>query len=143
MSKRYRHGQILKLIREQPVYTQDEIANELKKRGVAATQVTLSRDLRELSLVKTQDGYREIARDAPEIGFTDLAIEFVGDVRCAQNLIVLKTDPGHASSVAVALDNEEWPEVVGTISGDDTVLVITADNHTAELLCQKLLKLLA
>jgi transcriptional regulator of arginine metabolism len=60
----------------------------------------------------------------------------------AQNQVILKTSPGHANSVAVALDNEEWPEVVGTIAGDDTILVITQDNPTAESVQEKLLALL-
>jgi transcriptional regulator of arginine metabolism len=60
----------------------------------------------------------------------------------AQNLVVLKTSPGHANSVAVALDNESWPEVVGTIAGDDTILVITPDGPTAEAVQEKLLELL-
>jgi transcriptional regulator of arginine metabolism len=141
VSKRFRQGQILKLIRERPVYTQDEIAAELSKRGVTATQVTLSRDLREIGLVKTQDGYREMAREEPETGFVDLFREYVGDVRIAQNLLVFRTDPGHANVVAVALDSEDWPEVVGTIAGDDTVLVVTGDNAAAELLKAKLLEL--
>ena len=64
------------------------------------------------------------------------------DVRLAQNLIVLKTAPGHANTVAVALDNEEWPDVVGTIAGDDTILVITPESAVAEALRKKLLDLL-
>ncbi len=141
MSKRFRQGQILKLIRERPVYTQDEIALELGKRGVSATQVTLSRDLREIGLVKTPDGYREMARDEAETDFANLFSDYVSDIRIAQNLLVLKTDPGHANPVALALDTEDWPEVVGTVAGDDTVLVITSDNAAAELLRAKLLAL--
>jgi transcriptional regulator of arginine metabolism len=142
MSKSYRHGQILKLIRAKPVYTQEELAQELKKLGIQATQVTLSRDIRELSLVKTQEGYREISPDEAGPQFTTLAAEFLQDVRAAQNLVVLKTAPGHANSVAVALDNEEWPEVVGTIAGDDTILVIAPNNATAEAMRKRLLALL-
>ena len=67
---------------------------------------------------------------------------FARDVLRAQNHVILKTSPGHANSVAVALDNEEWPEVVGTIAGDDTILVITPDNPTAESVQEKLLALL-
>ncbi len=141
MSKRFRHGQILKLIREKPVFTQDEIAAELGLRGVSATQVTLSRDLRELGLVKTQDGYREMAQDDPGTGLAALFSEFVGDIRIAQNLLVLKTDPGHASPVAVALDTEDWPEVIGTIAGDDTILIVTTDAQAAQQLRAKLLML--
>ncbi|MFN0168471.1 MAG: arginine repressor [Bryobacteraceae bacterium] len=142
MSKSYRHGQIVKLIRSQQIMTQDELAKALKKTGIAATQVTLSRDIRELRLVKTHDGYREL--DASESGpsFETLATEFLIDVRLAQNLVVLKTAPGHANSVAVALDNQEWHEVVGTIAGDDTILVISPDNATAEGLQKRFIELL-
>ena len=142
MSKSYRHGQILKLIRSKAVHTQDELARELKKQGIAATQVTLSRDLRELRLAKTADGYREMETDEAGPQFRLLAAEFLQDIRAAQNLVVLKTAPGHANSVAVALDAEEWPEIVGTIAGDDTILVIAPDNETAAAVEKKLLAFL-
>lgn len=143
MSKSYRHGQILKLIRTQSVRTQDELAQELKKIGIGTTQVTLSRDLRELRLAKTPDGYREMEPEEVGPQLRLLAAEFLQDIRTAQNLIVLKTAPGHANSVAVALDSEEWPEVVGTIAGDDTILVIAPDNATAEAVHKKLLQFLS
>ncbi len=141
MTKSLRQGQILKLIRANTVHTQDDLAKLLRTVGIEATQVTLSRDIRELRLAKTPDGYREIGRESgPQ--FAMLAGEFLQDVRCAQNLVVLKTAPGHANSVAVALDNEEWPEVAGTIAGDDTILVVTPDNTTASSVCNRLLALL-
>ena len=143
MSKSYRHGQILKLIRERPVHTQEDLAAELKKLGIAATQVTLSRDVRELGLAKTADGYREMAEEEAGPQFRLLAAEFLQDIRTAQNLVVLRTAPGHANSVAVALDGEAWPEVVGTIAGDDTILVVAPDNETAEEVARKLLLFLA
>jgi transcriptional regulator of arginine metabolism len=142
MTKTYRQGQILKLIRSRKISTQEDLAQELKNLGIAATQVTLSRDLRELRLVKTREGYQEMAPE--EIGpqFSILAGEFLKDVLRAQNLVILKTSPGHANSVAVALDSEQWPEIVGTIAGDDTILVIAPDNPTAESVQEKLLELL-
>ena len=142
MSKAYRHGQILNLIRTKSIHTQDELAQELNKLGVAATQVTLSRDIRELRLAKTPDGYREILSEETGPQLAQLATEFLHDVRAAQNLVVLKTSPGHANSVAVALDAEKWPEIVGTIAGDDTILVIAPDNSTAESVRKKLMQLL-
>ena len=142
MTKTYRQGQILKLIRNQKISTQEDLAHELGKLGIAATQVTLSRDIRDLRLVKTRDGYQEMAAEETGPGFSMLAAEFLNDVLRAQNLVVLKTSPGHANSVAVALDNEEWPQVVGTIAGDDTILVITPDGPTAEAVQEKLLALL-
>lgn len=139
MTKSYRHGQILKLIRSKQVYTQGDLATELQKLGVAATQVTLSRDIRELGLVKTPDGYRQIPADAPGPDLATIIGDFLRDVRIAQNLLVLKTAPGNANTLAIALDQEEWPEVVGTIAGDDTILVIAPDNDTAHTLQGKLL----
>jgi transcriptional regulator of arginine metabolism len=142
MNKSYRQGQILKLIRLKPIHTQDDLASELKETyGIQTTQVTLSRDMRELGLVKTPEGYRQVAPPAgPD--FSGVAAEFVWDVRAAQNIVVLRTSPAHASSVAVALDQEEWPEVVGSIAGDDTVLVIAPDNDAAARLCTRVLALL-
>jgi len=142
MSKSYRQGQILKLIRGKHVLTQDELAEELRKQGISATQVTLSRDIRDLRLVKTREGYQEMAEEERGPAFPLLAAEFVLDVRIAQNLVVLKTAPGHANSVAVALDQDEWPEVVGTIAGDDTILLIAPDSATAEVVQEKLMTIL-
>jgi transcriptional regulator of arginine metabolism len=142
MSKNYRQGQILKLIRSKGIFTQDELAQKLKREGILATQVTLSRDLRDLRLVKTPEGYQEMAAEENPLHLESLARDFLRDVRLAQNLIVLKTDPGHASSIAVALDNEEWEEVLGTVAGDDTVLVVASDCATAEHTKLRLLRIL-
>ncbi len=132
MNKAYRQGQILKLVRSRPIHTQEELARALRGMGIPATQVTLSRDIRELRLAKTSEGYQQIE---PETGGPELATvasEFLQDVRVAQNLLILRTPPGNANALAVALDREEWPEVTGTIAGDDTVLVVTPDSKTAE-----------
>jgi len=140
MNKAYRQGQILKLIRSKRILTQDDLARELKhSQNIDTTQVTLSRDVRELGLLKTPDGYRQVEGAPPGPDLAMVLGEFLQDVRAAQNLIVLKTSPGHANALAVALDNEEWPEVVGTIAGDDTVLVVAPDAATAEKLRKKLL----
>lgn len=138
MTKSYRQGQILRLIRVKRVHTQEELARELQALGVPATQVTLSRDVRELGLVKTADGYRQIAEEPSGPSFESLAKAFLWDVRVAQNLVVLKTSPAHASTMARALDEEEWPEVVGTVAGDDTVLVVAPDAAAADVLRARL-----
>jgi transcriptional regulator of arginine metabolism len=132
MNKAYRHGQILKVIRGREIHTQEELARELKKLGLVTTQVTLSRDIRELGLVKTPEGYRQIRPEPTGPHLATIAAEFLQDIRVAQNLLVLKTAPAHASIVASALDHEEWPEIIGTIAGDDTILVITPDPDTAD-----------
>ena len=142
MSKSFRQGQILKLVRSGQVATQEELAQSLKKVGIVTTQVTLSRDIRELRLVKTREGYQETSPEEAGPQFATLAAEFLVDVRAAGNLVVLKTAPGHANSVAVALDNEEWSDIVGTIAGDDTILAIAPNASTAARIRKKLLALL-
>jgi len=143
MNKSYRQGQIVKLIRDRRIHTQEELAQALKETGVAATQVTLSRDIRELRLSKTPEGYRQLAPESTGPQFALMAVEFLKDIRAAQNLLVLRTSPGNANTVAAALDREEWPEVAGTIAGDDTILVVLPDAETAEAVRQRLLNLIS
>ena len=139
MNKSYRHGQILKLIRARRLHTQQELADALQSVGVSATQVTLSRDIRELGLLKTPQGYTQAAEAAPDGPDVASAIrEFVLDLRVAQNLLVLRTPPATANTVAVALDRANWPEVVGTVAGDDTVLIVAPDHKTAQTVRAKL-----
>ncbi|HEY4362074.1 MAG TPA: ArgR family transcriptional regulator [Bryobacteraceae bacterium] len=135
MNKSYRQGQILNLIRATRLHTQEDLAAALRHQGIAATQVTLSRDIRELGLIKTSQGYSQTPIAAP-LGpdFAQVAREFLRDVRIAQNLLVLRTPPGHANALASALDQADWPEVAGTIAGDDTVLVVAPDNKIAAAL---------
>lgn len=141
MQKRLRHQAILQVVRTRQVHTQEQIAEDLRKMGFDATQVTLSRDIRELGLVKTVQGYQTLDSAPAPPSVEDVAEEFLIGARVAQNLLVLKTAPGSASPLAVALDKAAWPEVVGTIAGDDTVLVVTPDNQTAESLRSRLLRL--
>jgi transcriptional regulator of arginine metabolism len=139
MNKAYRQGQILKLVRSRNIHTQEELAQALKEDGILTTQVTLSRDLRDLRLAKTAEGYRQLGRESTGPNLLLLVSEFLLDIRQAQNLLVLRTSPGHANSVAVALDRGDWPEIVGTVAGDDTILVILPDAPTAEMIRARLL----
>ncbi|MBS1826505.1 MAG: ArgR family transcriptional regulator [Acidobacteria bacterium] len=132
MLKRLRQQEIVKLVRSRSIHTQEQLAEALGRAGIEATQVTLSRDIRELGLVKTAQGYQELSSAKPAPDVHEMANEFLLDVRIAQNLVVLKTTPGSASPIAVALDQANWSEVVGTIAGDDTVLVITPDTASAK-----------
>ena len=142
MTKAFRQGQILQLIGRKTIWTQDELARELAGVGVTATQATLSRDIQDLGLAKTPDGYRQIATAPPATALASVAAEYLRDVRVAQNLLVLKTPPGNANALAVALDREDWPQVVGTIAGDDTILVIAPDSATAAELRDRFLSFL-
>jgi transcriptional regulator of arginine metabolism len=143
MNKSFRQGQILNIIRSKEICTQDELARELARIGIQTTQVTLSRDIRELGLVKTPEGYRQLPSELARPALGDVANEYLLDIRVAQNLVVLRTSPGNASPLAVAVDREELPEVVGTVAGDDTVLVITTDTETANGFRQKMLELIS
>jgi len=146
MTKSYRHGQILNLIRSQPIRTQEEMAGALARLGIEVTQVTLSRDLRELGLVKGPLGYREpdratVSTEEPD-SLKRALEEFVRDVKTAQNLVIIRTAAGNAQPVAVALDRQAWPEIIGTVAGDDTVFAATPDPRQAVRAKEKLLALL-
>ncbi len=127
MNKTYRQGQ-------------DDLAQALRQEfGIPATQVTLSRDVRELGLVKTQDGYKQMAPvGRPDLGA--VAAEYLRDIRQAKNLLVLRTAPGNANALAVAIDQEDLPEVVGTLAGDDTILVIAPTDDAATQVKAKFLE---
>src|SRR5882762_10685347 len=119
MSKAARQKVILELLHKSPVESQEELQGYLAKRGFDVGQATLSRDIRELGLVKTHDGYMP----SSGMGFAEpvlpavsrLVREFVVEVRLAQNLLVLKTSVGSAQPVAASMDAEDWPEVVGPV----------------------------
>jgi transcriptional regulator of arginine metabolism len=136
--KSQRHQAIHDLLLTTPVANQSELRRHLAGRGFHATQATLSRDIRQLKLVKGPDGYALPAdhsedEDAlPEIA--GVLQDFCLEVRQAQNLLVVLTTMGGAQPVAANLDYEEWSEVVGTIAGDNTVLIVCPDAAKASVL---------
>jgi len=138
--KRFRQGQILKLITSEAISSQDELRRRLAHVKLRVTQATLSRDLRELKLVKTSTGYKALGPAAEEMAalppLARALREFLLDLRPAANLLVLKTPPGGAQPLAAAVDAEHFREVAGTIAGDDTVLVI-ASSRPARAAVQK------
>lgn len=142
MNKNFRQGQILNIIRSQQINTQEELARELAQHGIQTTQVTLSRDIREMGLVKTGEGYRTMPSEQSGPELADVIDEYMRDVKVAQNMLVIRTSPGNANTLAVALDNADLSEVVGTVAGDDTVFVVTPDNAAADQLRQWLLDLI-
>jgi transcriptional regulator of arginine metabolism len=136
-----RQQMIVELAHEGPLPNQQELVKILARRGFAVTQATLSRDINELGLVRTPQGYTLPNGDAPAEPaptVSRLVREFVREVRRAQNLLVIKTTSGSAQPVALAIDAEGWDEVVGTVAGDDTVLIITPDNKAAQKLQTRL-----
>ena len=153
MSKLSRHQAILELVDSGPVPSQEEL-QRLHKRGFDAGQATLSRDIRELGLVKTAEGYSLPTNgngNGNGHGYGDSALpsvsrlvrEFVTSVRAAQNLLVTKTSIGSAQPVAAALDSENWPEAIGTIAGDDTILIVCTDSRSAGRLAGRIQGMLA
>jgi len=147
MSKAARQKTILELVHRGPVESQEELQGFLAKRGFDVGQATLSRDIRELGLVKTYAGYlppnAAVAAEPVLPSVSRLVREFVIEVRLAQNMIVLKTSVGSAQPVAAAIDAEDWPEVVGTLGGDDTILIISQDNKTTQQLARRIQGMLA
>ena len=152
MSKLARHQVILEVVDSGPVPSQEELQRLLHKRGLDAGQATLSRDIRELGLVKTSEGYTLPANghgngnghsDAALPSVSRLVREFVTSVRAAQNLLVTKTSVGSAQPVAAALDGENWPEAIGTIAGDDTILIVCTDSRSAGRLAGRIQGMLA
>jgi transcriptional regulator of arginine metabolism len=134
-----RRAAIVKIIRESVVHKQEELVKMLKKQGFEATQSSISRDLRELQVAKAGDHY--IVPDNAEASVNPFhsISRFVTDVKVAgASLTVVKTTTGTAQSVAVAIDQADWPEVVGTISGDDTIFIATADARTQQQLSKRL-----
>jgi len=145
--KRYRQGQILKLLTDEPVSNQDELRRRLVHLGMRVTQATLSRDLRELKLVKTSEGYRPLSAAAVEEAaplpvLARALKEFLLDIRPAQNLLVLKTPPGGAQPLAAAVDAEHWKEIAGTLAGDDTILIITPSRSARAAIQKRMEELL-
>ncbi|HEU5335246.1 MAG TPA: arginine repressor [Terriglobales bacterium] len=145
--KAARHKVILELVQESFIASQEELQKALNRRGMKVGQATLSRDIHELELVKTADGYAlpsgGSAMEAALPSASRLVREFVLDVRQAQNLVVVKTAVGSAQPVAAALDGESWPEVVGTIAGDDAILIVAENNKGAARLVERVRELLA
>ena len=132
---------IVELAHDGPLPNQQELCKVLARRGFPVTQATLSRDINELGLVRTTEGYMFPNGDAPSEPaptVSRIVREFVREVRRAQNLLVIKTTSGSAQPVALAVDAEGWDEVVGTVAGDDTVLIITTDNKNAKKLQTRL-----
>lgn len=143
-SKQERHSTIRQLVAAEPIASQDELRRKLVRRGFDVTQATLSRDIHELQLSKGPNGYAmpngngHAAEEEDEPPVDDVLRSFGLIVRQAQNQLVLRTTQGAAQPVALAIDHEEWSDVVGTLAGDDTVLIICPDPRRASALQEKL-----
>ena len=134
--KTVRQVAILDIIEKQEIETQEELASALNARGIRVTQATVSRDIKELRLLQvlTPSGkYKYATGDQADNNLTDRFIRMLAEsllsVSSANNLIVVKTLSGSANVAAEALDSMHWPEVLGTLAGDNTVLLIIRSNE--------------
>jgi transcriptional regulator of arginine metabolism len=150
--KDLRHTAIRELVARSRVTNQDELRRKLRRRGIQVTQATLSRDIHELRLFKGPSGYSlpngngsshsgAVIDDAPP-SVEEMLASFGLRVIHAMNQVIVRTVMGGAQPVAAALDREDWPEVAGTIAGDDTVLVICQDQRRAADVEARLRKIL-
>ncbi len=137
--KSVRHDLILDIIDKKDIETQEELAAELNARGVKVTQATVSRDIKELRLLKVlseNGGYKYATAERAEKGMSERFIrilaESVMSIESAVNLIVIKTISASAQAAAEAIDSLKWPELLGTIAGDNTILVIARSEEAVE-----------
>ena len=147
MDKFYRRNQILELVSRGQATTQDDLRRKLAERGIRVTQATVSRDLEKLGLAKTRKGYvltssAENTADSHPT-FSLLLKEFLREARLAGNFVVVRTHPGTAHTVAEGLDRQAWPEVVGTVAGDDTIMVATEQPRDAVKVQRKIMQLVS
>lgn len=147
--KSARHNLILEIIETMDIETQEELAEELKRRGVRVTQATVSRDIKELRLLKVlseKGGYKYATVERAEKGMNDrfarILAESIVNIESVNNLVVVTTLTASANAAGEAIDSMKWNEVLGTIAGDNTLLIIARSNEAVETLLARLNTLL-
>lgn len=149
MSKGQRHIKIREIIASKDIETQDELVEELRNAGFNVTQATVSRDIKELHLVKVplMDGRYKYSLPADQRFNPQQKLRrhlrdaFVG-IDSAGHLVVMKTLPGNAMAIAALIDNLDWDKIVGTVSGDDTILIVCRTEEDTEIITEKFLEML-
>ena len=144
-----RHSKILEIVNNRNIETQEELADDLKKAGIDVTQATVSRDIKELKLIKvlaSDGGYKYASLAPTESILSDklvlIFVQTVLTIDYTNNMIVIKTISGSASAAAEAIDSLGWDGIVGTLAGDNTIFVLTRNIDKAEELISKFKKLL-
>ena len=144
MNKNKRKEKILDIISKTEVNTQEELISVLRSQGLEVTQATVSRDIKELGLVKVAGKVKKYRYARPEDTRSDYSLHVdrmrsvVLSCECAQNIVVIKTLAGNGNAIAVIIDNSKTEGVVGTLAGDDTVFAVAVDNNTAAKVCENL-----
>lgn len=143
--KSARHNLILEIIETMDIETQEELAEELKRRGVRVTQATVSRDIKELRLLKVlseKGGYKYATVERAEKGMNDrfarILAESIVNIEAVNNLVVINTLTASANAAGEAIDSMKWNEVLGTIAGDNTLLIIARSNEAVETVVERL-----
>ena len=137
MNKNKRKEKILDIVSKTEVNTQEELIAILRSQGLEVTQATVSRDIKELGLVKVAGKEKKYRYARPEDTRSDYSIHMdlmrsvVLSCECAQNMVVIKTLAGNGNAIAVIIDNGKTEGIVGTLAGDDTVFAVTKDNESA------------
>lgn len=149
MNKGQRHLRIREIISNEEIETQDQLVDKLKRAGVEVTQATVSRDIKELHLIKVpvQDGRYKyslptVQKYNTEEKLSRMLTDAFVSVDSASHFIILKTLPGNAHAVGSLVDNLEWEEMLGTICGDDTCMIICREEKLTEEVKSRLLALL-
>ena len=145
MLRSARHAKILEIISSKEIETQEELCDELERQNIVVTQATISRDIRELRLFKVAGvekkyRYAYINESDSEISpkMKSLFRECVLSIKAAQNLVVIKTLVGNGSNAGTVVDKLNHDEIVGSVAGDDTLLVVCHDNESAAAVVQKI-----
>ena len=142
--KAKRQALIREIVENQSIQTEEELADALREHGMVVTQATVSRDIKEMHLLKVlseEGGYRYATMDKSEQGMNERLIRMLSDsvvdMSSANNLIVIHTLPGSAHVAGEAVDSLRWPEVLGTIAGDNTILVIVRSNEDVDAVLRR------
>lgn len=148
--KGLRQRKIRELVREREIETQEELVEALRQEGMQVTQATVSRDIKELQLIKVPLGngrYKyalpQDRRFNPEQKLKRALLDHFVSAEAAENLVVVKCLPGTANTIAALIDGMNWPEIVGTISGDDTMLLVCRTREKAEEMVDRIRGMMA
>lgn len=148
--KNNRQAMILEIISQENIETQEQLLSRLQERGINSTQATISRDIKQMHLIKQPAGqgvYKYAVSDnRNRLNFAEklrtIFRESITSIDSAQNIVVLKTMPGLANAAAAALDNMDLPYMVGSLAGDDTAFLLMRDTESAETFCEEIKEML-
>ncbi len=144
--KRYRYNKIKEIVQSKAIETQEELAAALLEEGIEVTQATVSRDIKELLLIKIPMGdgrYKYATPDEQSGIFSQTKMnrtfqDSIVKIKVSENILVVRTLPGTAQAIAYNIDYVKWPEILGTVAGDDTIFAVLADRSFADIVINKL-----